>query len=155
MSAGAPAWLNVATFTVVALATLALTNAGAAVERTVACGAQFVLSPLNVTVYVPAAGCATAVAPRCALSAPASETTANLFCARALATISYAFWPSTRSAFRPVATPVALVVNGAAVAGPSMRPTSVPDFVANENARPLARLLARRHARVPVRARQP
>src|SRR4051812_21067107 len=130
-------------------------NAGGPAAGPAAGGALLVLPPLNVPVWVPPRVCGAGVAPRGAPGAPASDTTANLFCAWALATISVALWPSTRSAFRPVATPVALVVNGAAVAGPSIRPTSVPEFVANENARPLARLLARRHARVPVRARQP
>src|ERR671931_122760 len=64
--------------------------------------------------------------------------------------MSLAFWPSTWSAFRPVATPLAVVVNGAAFAGPVICPTSVPVFVLNSNARPAVRLLARRHGSLPV-----
>ena len=48
------------------------------------------------------------LAPRLAPSVPASETAANF------GAMSSALLPSTWSAFRPVATPVALVVNGAA-----------------------------------------
>src|SRR6185312_7806668 len=118
----------------------------------VAASAHFEMSSEKTTVYVPAAERAADAAPRWLPSAPAEDTWANRF---ADAAMSAASWPSTLSAFRPVATPVALVVNGAAVVGPSIRPTSVPEFVANENARPLDRLLARRHAFAPVRARQP
>ena len=50
-----------------------------------------------------------------------------------------------RSALRPVATPVALVVNGrASVPFASMWPPSVP-LVSNSKARPVLRLLERMH----------
>src|SRR3954447_506880 len=61
-----------------------------------------------------------------------------------------ALWPSTWSAFRPVATPVAFVVNGAALVLPDvMRPTSGPPLDENSNARPSARSLARTQGWLP------
>jgi hypothetical protein len=70
---------------------------------------------------------------------------------------SVALLPSTWSAFSPVATPVAFVVNGAAALFvDSMRPTLLPPFVEKENAWPLARFDARMHEFVDVEpARQP
>ena len=59
--------------------------------------------------------------------------------------------PSTWSAFSPVATPLALVVNGAALTLPEViEPTSVPPLAENSKARPLARLLERMHGELPV-----
>ncbi len=60
--------------------------------------------------------------------------------------------PSTLSAFKPVATPVAFVVNGAALALVAViEPTCVAAaFVElNSKARPEARLLARMHGSLP------
>src|SRR5919202_1517374 len=153
----AAARFRVTTVTVLVSAPIAaVASPASALLATVALAAHFEMSSANVTVYVPGAVRAAAVAPRWSPSVPAAETTAKRVAAAGPAvTMSVAFAPSTRSAFRPVATPVALVVNGAAFVGPSMRPTSVPEFVWNEKARPLDRLLARRHAFVPVCARQP
>ena len=97
---------------------------------------------------MPAAERAAAVAPRWSPSAPVAPlTVANFACAAAV--ISSALLPSTWSAFRPVATPFAVVVNGAAVAGPVMAPTSVPPLALNSKARPSARLLARTQGSLP------
>ena len=95
-----------------------------------------------------------AVAPRLfAPSAPSASTVAKS--RSPLAAKSDASLPSTLSEFRPVATPVALVVNGAPVVSPtSMRPASLPT-VSNSNARPPLRLLPRRHGSLPVFERQP
>src|SRR5436190_22161341 len=108
---------------------------------------------------MPVAERAEAVAPRWSPRAPvAPVTVANR--GSAAAVISSALLPSTWSALRPVATPLAVVVNGAAVAGPVMAPTSVPPLALNSKARPLVRLLARRHGSLPfgvppVAERQP
>src|SRR3954449_11662667 len=67
----------------------------------------------------------------------------------AAAVISSALLPSTWSALRPVATPLAVVVNGAAVAGPGMGPSSVPLVLLNSNARPVVRLRARTLGSLP------
>ena len=68
---------------------------------------------------------------------------------------SAASWLSTRSAFRPVATPVAVVVNGLPLASlVVIRPASLPS-VANSNARPVLRLFARTHGSWPEAERQP
>ena len=77
--------------------------------------------------------------------------TANLFAdvtaaVDAAVWICDALWPSTWSAFRPVATPVAFVVNGAAfLLDDVMLPTWLPPLALNENAWPLARFVARTH----------
>ena len=66
-----------------------------------------------------------------------------------------AFSESTRSAFRPAATPVALVANGRAPGlFVSMKPASSPS-VSNSNARPFFRLLARMQGSRPALERQP
>src|SRR4051794_41843230 len=65
--------------------------------------------------------------------------------------MSDAFLPSTRSALRPSATPVAFVVNGL-VESPPLPTSNVPPTtpaVAYSKARPLARLLTRRHGLLP------
>jgi hypothetical protein len=68
---------------------------------------------------------------------------------------SAASLPSTLSALKPVATPVAFVVSGAPVVSPvSMRPASLPT-VSNSNARPPLRLLARMQGSAPALERQP
>ena len=82
-------------------------------------------------------------------SEPASAVTSDA------AAKSAASLPSTRSALRPVATPVALVVNGAPVVAPvSMRPPSGPTVV-NSKARPPLRLVARTQGSLPGLERQP
>src|SRR3954453_12846695 len=91
---------------------------------------------------MPAAERAEAVAPRWSPNAPVAPVTVAKR-GSAAAVISSALLPSTWSALRPVATPLAVVVNGAAVAGPVMAPTSVPLLLLNSNARPVVRLLAR------------
>ena len=74
--------------------------------------------------------------------------------------------PSTRSAFRPVATPVAFVMNGFVASPPvptEMRPAMVPSEALNSNAKPVERLFARMHgfcgrgvaAEPPAAERQP
>src|SRR3954447_17917395 len=68
---------------------------------------------------------------------------------------SAASLPSTRSALRPLATPVALVENGAPFTLPvSMKPPSAPT-VANSKARPPLRLLALTQGSLPALERQP
>jgi hypothetical protein len=97
-----------------------------------------------VTTYVPTAPREVLLTPRPALSAPVSPATAATFVsAWASATISSAERPSTRSAFSPVATPVAFVVNGAAFGLPErITPTSGPPELSNSKARPSDRLRA-------------
>src|SRR3954463_6181519 len=97
---------------------------------------------------MPAAERAEAVAPRWSPSAPVAPVTVAKR-GSAAAVISSALLPSTWSALRPVATPLAVVVNGAAVAGPVMAPTSVPLLLLNSNARPGGRLLARTQGSLP------
>src|SRR3954452_20221305 len=97
---------------------------------------------------MPAAERAEAVAPRWSPSAPVAPVTVAKR-GSAAAVISSALLPSTWSALRPVATPLAVVVNGAAVAGPVMAPTSVPLLLLNSNARPGVRLLARTQGLLP------
>ena len=73
--------------------------------------------------------------------------------------------PSTRSALRPVATPVALVVNGffASPLPPAViRPALAPSCALNSNSKSVERLFARTHgffgglaADPPVVERQP
>ena len=87
---------------------------------------------------------AAAVAPRALPSVPVAETAANCACR------SDALLPSTWSAFRPVATPWAFVVNGAAFALLElMVPTSGP-LDSYSKASPCARLLARMHGSLPL-----
>ena len=112
---------------------------------------------MNVTVAVLAvASPVTAVAPRpVTVGAPEAGTSTAAVRKSAAIAKSLASWLSTRSAFRPVATPVAFVVNGAPVASlVVMLPAWLPS-VANSNARPVLRLFERMHGSWPVADRQP
>src|SRR3954453_10486800 len=98
---------------------------------------------------MPAAERAEAVAPRWSPRAPvAPVTVANR--GSAAAVISSALLPSTWSALRPVATPLAVVTNGAAVAGPGMAPPLVRPWAWTSKAGPLVRLRARRQGSLPL-----
>ena len=79
-------------------------------------------------------------------------TIAKRFCACASVTIADASLPSTLSALKPVATPVAFVVSGAAFGfAASIVPTAVAflPLEASSNARPSARLFARTQGSLP------
>ncbi len=99
-------------------------------------------------------------------SRPSSVSASSPVFTRAAAMIAAASSPSTSSAFRPVATPVAFVVNGFFVSPPVpavMRPATSPPDALNSNAKPFARLFERRHgfcgvgvaAEPPAPERQP
>jgi hypothetical protein len=68
------------------------------------------------------------------MSLPSSVSASSPVLIRAAATIAAASSPSTRSAFRPVATPVAFVVNGFLESPPApavIRPTVSPSDALN------------------------
>ena len=97
--------------------------------------------------------------PDCSSIWPASLTSSQRDFSAAAST------PSTRSALRPVATPVALVVNGFLASPPPptvIRPALAPLWALNSKAKPVERLLARMQGLVggvaaepPVVERQP
>ena len=100
---------------------------------------------------MPVESCVALATPRDAPSAPVSATCANGVNATVAFMMSTACCPSRRSAFRPVATPVALVVNGTVVSPPLptvIVPPCVPP-VSNSNAKPFARLFDRMHGLLP------
>src|SRR3954447_10868125 len=83
---------------------------------------------------------------------PADSAWTSLAAAKSVASL-----PSTLSAFRPVATPVAFVVNGAPVVLATVIEPAVEPVVVNWNAWPPLRLDARTQAGAPAvaAARQP
>ena len=108
----------------------------------------------------PAAFTSTQRVRRLSAPAPSTVSASSPSLARAAPIRAGASWPSTRSALRPVATPVAFVVNGFLVSPPAPAvnvPMVSPLVALNSNARPPSRLFERRQGFMlsPVPARQP